>query len=87
MDQAVNVRTGADPPHLAHSSIQTRSVLRQRLEAIAHDVDEVWDVALDSGDYELVSCYVEASQAVHRAVVALGAGRIGSAGGPSGPTW
>jgi hypothetical protein len=57
--------------------------LRTRLQTVADDIDGLWRDALDSENFDLVTCAAEASHGVHRALLALGDDRfvIGSASG------
>lgn len=74
---------GIDAGSLSASSLQECvDVLRRRLRAAAGDVDHLWRDALDSEDFDLVTRSVDASQGVHRALLALDAGRfaVGSVG-------
>lgn len=48
-----------------------RVELRRRLHALVQDVDEFWRDSLESRDFGLVTSSVEASHAMHRALVAL----------------
>jgi hypothetical protein len=74
---------GVDARSLGVSSLQARAdVLRRRLSAAAGDVDRLWRDALGSQDFDLVTRSVDASQGVHRALLALDGGRfaLGSVG-------
>jgi hypothetical protein len=48
------------------------------LGAVAADLRALWTATLDNGDFYEVDRLVEASHAVHRAVVALNAGALGA---------
>jgi hypothetical protein len=50
---------------------ETREDLLRRLQRLSQDVDEFWRGSLDCGDFNLVTCSVEASHAVHQALAAL----------------
>jgi hypothetical protein len=50
--------------------------LRDRLRAIAVDVDRMWQAALNLGDFDLVTRTTEASHALHRALLALDEGEV-----------
>ena len=50
---------------------EAREDLRERLQALADDVDAFWRASLEVGDFNLVTCSVDASHAVHRAIAAL----------------
>ena len=63
--------------------VEAREDLQQRLQALAEDVDAFWRASLECGDFNLVTCSVEASHAVHRAIGALDVDRY-VIGGRSG---
>jgi hypothetical protein len=46
--------------------------LRTRLQAVADDIDALWPEALERGDLDHITRVVDASHAVHRALLALG---------------
>jgi hypothetical protein len=50
---------------------ETREDLQRRLQVLAQDLDEFWRGSLDCGEFNLVTCSVEASHAVHQALAAL----------------
>ena len=50
--------------------------LRTRLQAVADEVDGLWQDALDSQNLDLVTRAVDASHGIHRALLALGDDRF-----------
>jgi len=63
--------------------VEEREALQQRLQALADEVDAFRRASLECGDFNLVTCSVEASHAVHRAIGALDVDRY-VVGGRSG---
>jgi hypothetical protein len=57
--------------------------IRAALDALAATLRVRWWSALDRGDFDEITRLVEASQAVHRAVVALTADGLGPCRGPA----
>jgi hypothetical protein len=52
------------------------SQTRIALEAVAGELERMWSSAIVSADFDEVNRLVEASHAVHRALLALGSGAI-----------
>lgn len=69
-------RPGTHAAPAAQSTRQRRLWIRDQLEALTPDLDQLWNESLESGDFDLVTSAVEAAHAVHGAILALGNGRI-----------
>jgi hypothetical protein len=50
--------------------------LRATLEGVASDLRRLWSAEIERADFDLLSRLVEASHAVHRALLALGSGSL-----------